>query len=100
MILQDNGINFCYVTTYVVNNVSELHGLYCLRIGSIIFGCPEIKYMLVCVRTSNHTYRGVKKKSCSVLETTSDLNKRHTYLTELSAGLKYYTFGIFLPKKC
>ena len=63
MILQDNGINFCYVTTYVVNNVSELHGLYCLRIGSIIFGCPEIKYMLVCVRTSNHTYRGVKKKA-------------------------------------
>ena len=60
-------------------------------------GLPEIKYMLIRVRTFNRTYHaGNKKLYC--LRDLIDLKKRHTFLTEIFDGIKYIYEILFL--KC
>lgn len=95
VILQENNNNVWNVAIYAINKVSELYGLYCLKIGSIILGCPDAKYTLICVRTSNHTYRRENKK---LLENTVDLNKRH-FWQEFSRE-KMLHIQYFFSKKC
>ena len=60
-ILQDNN-NIWNVAVYSVNKASEVYEHFCLIIGSIILGCPELKYMLIRVRTFNYIYRRENKK--------------------------------------
>ena len=60
-ILQDNN-NIWNVAVYSVNKGSEVYEHFCLIISSTILGCPELKYMLIRVRTFNYIYHRENKK--------------------------------------